>query len=202
MNRCPYTETQTNHGHPYVLGCLEPAGHLCAHEMRPEHRIRWEECYGYPPPAQVAHLRPVDGDWENLDISNWQVVSVKKTRAEQAERKLSNKEGKYCTECVMFYSLDSFPDGRNVCRDCHLKRLKKNTKTRQEHIEKYRCQIVDGVHYHLLDRAAFRKFWLTQYCKRLREESSSKWEYIKKLAEARLFLRHVIDLQDKEASHG
>jgi len=180
-----------SHGHPYLLRCTEPPDHASRHVLAPAHRILWEQIHGVPAPSRVAHLRPVDGNWMNLEPSNWELVSLRQTRQEQAKR-LHPETHKFCKECGAYLDLKDFAERRNTCKDCWKERLRNNTQKQRDHVREFNCYIVDRKHYHLLDRASAMDYVFNMRFRQLRKDNPDDKRYAAAVAHEREMLHRAV----------
>jgi len=195
---CAYRETVSNHGHPYLLQCILPVEHGLRHQLVPAHRLMWENVHGTPPPARVAHLRPLDSDWTNLAPDNWEVVSFKQTRRESADKRRGISASKHCKVCGAYLLLSEFESRRNVCKECWKERLRKNEVNRRRHVKEFNCHLVDGQHFHVLDYGSAMDYLFYRLHRRLREENPDPIRYRQAVSHFRTRLHRAVQLGQEE----
>ena len=189
---CAYGETVLNQGHPYALRCLMPPDHVGRHSLAPAHRVMWEQVHGTPPPARVAHLRPINGDWLDLSPTNWEVVSHQQSQREAASRRRGESTDKHCRECGELLPFEDFAPRRNVCKVCWKERLRSNENKRREHVSKYNCYVLDGKHYHITDYESSMRYTFALFYRTLRQENPDPVRYNQAVGYMRARLRRGI----------
>lgn len=181
--------------------CLAP-DHKGRHKMQPAHRILWEARSGLPVPPRCV-VRPLNGDWTDLSRGNWELITLKVLQRRLAEDKSRAiiREGvtlKPCTDCGNRLPVSMFQERRNVCRECWLEHLRKNSKKRDVHVLKYGCHLVGDTHFHLgklgdPKTGVAMLYWLDSYFRTLRDHAPTEGSYRRESARLRRYLRESVE---------
>lgn len=188
---CQVSVVEEKRSHLYLMRCCLSPEHGGGHDFRPAHRLMWELEHGTPPPSKVASIRPINGDWLDMEPSNWELVSTSKLRKEAVEKKRGIVTKKTCVMCDEYLPIEKFSPKRNFCKKCHSSRVNDNVKEREKHIRDFNCYIVNGRHYHLTTKEETYLFFLRQYYSKLRENSTDR-EYRREAEMARAEIRRAL----------
>lgn len=175
------------------MRCCLLKDHGSDHDLRPAHRLLWERFYGTPPPARNAALRPKNGDWLDLRMANWHIVSRVKIKG-----KASEADTKTCIECEEKLPLSAFYPKRRACKSCYSGNTSKTVKKRNNHVVENACVIREKRHYHLTDPVQARELMYLEFFDRLHAEHPHPAGYKLAYRHYRSLMRRLVESGSKE----